>query len=168
MQDVGQQKFLMLRFMVAAEFDQIARGIGEHREQRRIDMGTISADIVERGPRQHPPLRAGMAIPLAVIIAVEQIMISRVENLIPRHMVAQDEGFEKPCGMRQMPFGGRRIGHRLDRGVGIRQRRGKRQHPRPRDRILLRKHIGRESLRCHDCLYHVADGGTGQRGRRFP
>src|SRR3546814_1043159 len=33
--------------------------------------------------------------------------------------------FEKPGGMREMPFGRARIGHRLHRGIGIRQRFGK-------------------------------------------
>jgi hypothetical protein len=34
-------------------------------------------------------------------------------------MIAQDEGLEEPGRVRKMPFGRRRIGKWLDRGVGV-------------------------------------------------
>src|SRR3546814_10892207 len=34
-------------------------------------------------------------------------------------MIAQDEGFEEPCRVREMPFGVRSVGHRLRARVGV-------------------------------------------------
>src|SRR3546814_18308431 len=36
------------------------------------------------------------------------------------------EAFEEPAHMRQVPFGGGRVGHGLDRRIRVRQRRGER------------------------------------------
>jgi len=132
MENVGQQQFLMLLLMLAAEFDQ-GRSAGVERRQpiddRGIDMRAIGADLVQARPGQQPPARAGVARPFRFVIAVEQIAVVRIERPIARQ-IAQHEGFEEPTGVRQMPFGGRGIVHRLDGRIGIAERRGQGQAQR--------------------------------------
>src|SRR3546814_6010956 len=52
-------------------------------------------------------------------------ILALVEDPVAAQMRQQHHRFEKPGGMREMPFGRARIGHRLHRGIGIRQRFGK-------------------------------------------
>ena len=76
MEDIGQQQFLMLLLVMAAELDQrprrLGRQIGQRLDQRGIDMGAIGADLVERRPRQHAARCARVALALGLVIAVEQ------------------------------------------------------------------------------------------------
>ena len=125
MEDIGEEEFLMLLLMMTAERDEVLhiRGqIGQSRQQRRIHSLAISEDLVERGTRQHPPTRPRVALPLGLVIAVEQERPAFVEQLIAGHMIAQHERLEEPGCVGEMPFGGRRIVHRLDRRIGIRKR----------------------------------------------
>ena len=104
-------------------------------------MRAIVAYLVQRRPGQHPPHRPRMARAFGFIIAVEQEGVARIERLIARHMIAQNEGFEEPGAMRQMPFGRRRIGHRLDRRIGIGQGKPKRLCQRPHLAIARHQRI---------------------------
>src|SRR5829696_4706674 len=64
-----------------------------------------------------------MALADGVVVRVEEIAISRVEDPVLRHMRLQYEGLEEPGGMREMPLRRARIGHGLDGAVLGRQRR---------------------------------------------
>ena len=84
-------------------------------------MRAIGENLSQRGASQQPPLRSCVTITLSLVIAIEKIGISVVENGIAGDMVAQQEGLEKPAGMGKMPFGRRRIIHRLHGGVCVAQ-----------------------------------------------
>ena len=101
-----------------------AAGASARPLQRLIDMSAIGADFVERGAAQHAAARPRVARPFGLVIAVEQEAAALVERAIAGHVVAQDEGLEEPGRVREMPFGRRSVGERLDRRVGIAERRG--------------------------------------------
>ena len=144
--EVGEQQFLMLLFVLDAEFDQrVRRGgqIGQRGLHRGIDMRAPDADVVERRAGQQAALRARVARAFGLIIAVEQIGVAIVERAVARDMVAQDEGFEEPCRVREVPFGGRGIGHRLRAGVGVGQRRDEVERQAAGGGETLREQVGR-------------------------
>jgi len=95
-------------------------------KDRSIDMSPVGQDLGERRPGHHAAPCPAVALPLGLIIAVEQEGETIVVERIALHEIAQDEGLEKPGRMGQVPFGGRRILHRLDRGIGIGERRDQR------------------------------------------
>src|SRR3546814_10349410 len=90
---------------------------GQRIAHRGVDMRAPFIHVAERRARQQSAPRAGMARSLALIIAVEEKGIAVVEQAIARRMVAQHEAFEKPCRVREVPFGGRGVGHRLRAGI---------------------------------------------------
>ena len=55
-----------------------------------------------------------VAGPNLLVIGVEQRIIAGMVLLVVFGKRFEDEGFEEPGGMRQMPFGRARVGHRLD------------------------------------------------------
>ena len=130
-------------------------------------MRAIGADVVERRAGQHTAIVPGVAVALAVIIAVEQIVIGRIEDTITENMIAQDKRLKEPCRVCQMPFCWRCIGHRLHRGVCIGERLGKRQRPRTGGRKAMRKGVGGDFLRCHDCPYQFRNSGNSKSRARF-
>ena len=122
--NIGQQQFLMLLFVMAAELDQrqcLGRQIGQGIEQRGIDIGAIGLHFVERRPSHHAAPVARVAMALGFVIAVEQERKAFVVKPVARRMIAQHEGFEKPRRMRQMPFRRGGVLHRLHRRIGIAQ-----------------------------------------------
>ena len=126
-EDVGEEQLLVLLLMVDAELDHVERRGRKRRQralQRLVDVRAIGADLVERGAAQHPAPGPRVARAFALVIAVEQKGVALVEQAIAGDMVAQHEGFEEPGRMGEMPFRRRSVGEGLDRGVGIRQRRG--------------------------------------------
>ena len=92
--------------------------------ERFIDVRAIGADLVERRPAQHPATGAGVARPLGLVIAVEQKGVALVERRVAEHVVAQHERLEEPGGVGEVPFRRRGVGERLNRGVGVAERRG--------------------------------------------
>ena len=129
-QDVGDEQFLMLLLMMAAQFDQRARGRcqrWQRRDQRRVDMRAIGPHLVQRRAGHHAPAIPRVALAFGFVIAVEQEGPMVVVETITSDGIAQDEGFEEPRRMRQMPFRGAGIGHRLNGRIGVAQRCGERQ-----------------------------------------
>src|SRR5579871_1103697 len=55
-----------------------------------------------------------MARPKTFIIGVEQIAEKRIEFAVPNRMLGKNQSFEKPGGVREMPFRRTRIRHGLD------------------------------------------------------
>jgi hypothetical protein len=86
-------------------------------------MAPIGQHLIERRARQHAALRARMALADRVVIGVEEIAVRRVEDAVAPHLRREHESLEEPRGMRQMPFRGTGIGHRLDRRILRRKRR---------------------------------------------
>src|SRR5688572_6889875 len=64
-------------------------------------------------------------MPLAdgVVVRIEEVAVSRVEDPVLRHMRLQYEGLEEPGGMREMPLRRAGIRHGLDGAILGRQRR---------------------------------------------
>ena len=73
--DVGEQKLLMLLFMIAAEFDQIRNSgdkiILHERRHRAVDMVAIGHDRLKRRARDHAALRPRLTRADALVVRVE-------------------------------------------------------------------------------------------------
>ena len=135
----------MLLLVVDAQFDELERFGRKTRQrafQRLVDMAAIGADLVERRPAQHPSPRPRVPGSLGLVIAVEQEGVALVERRVPKHMVAQHKGFEEPGRMGEVPFRRRGVGERLDRGVGIGQRRGQLERQLARGEELFANRLG--------------------------
>ena len=130
----------MLLFVVDAQLQQIediGREVRQRPRQRLVDMGSIISDLVERGAAEHSPAGSFVARSFGLVIAVEQIGPAPVEGRVAGRMVAQDESFEEPGGMSEMPFRRRSVRKRLDRCIRVAERCGeierqpaRRQQPR--------------------------------------
>ena len=100
--------------------------------------------LVDAGARQHPAREAPDPLAFGFVIGIEQERPAFVVKTVAGHMIAQQEGLPEPRRVRQMPFGGRGVFHRLDGGVALAQRRGERLGQRARgiealfERALLR------------------------------
>ncbi len=108
--------------MVDAKLNDLERGRRKRRErafERFVDMGAIGADLVKRGPGEHPAPGASMAGALGLVIAVEQEGVALVERGVAERMVAKDESLEEPGRVRKMPLGRRSVRERLDGRVGV-------------------------------------------------
>jgi hypothetical protein len=144
-QHVGEHQLLMLLLMMGAEQDQRPRFLVQRRQrigQRGIDMRAPCQHRLERGATEHTAPRPGMAGALALIIAVEQIGVALVMEPVAWHLITQHEAFEEPGSVRQVPFRGRCVRHRLDGGVGVRKR--------GRDRLAQRPHPAKPALQSVD------------------
>ena len=125
----------MLLLMLDPQRDHRQRALGkrwQRRGERRINRAAPLTDLVKTRAADHPAAGARVAVALAFIITVEQKREALVVERIARDVVAQDKGLEKPISVRKMPFGGRGVGVRLDRRVGIAQRPSQRKRQRPR------------------------------------
>ena len=87
MQDVGEDQFLVLLFVVEAELDQcrerrVLRGIVATRAHRVIDVRAICKHRLERRARQQAALRPGMLVADAVVVGIEEHPERRIERPI--------------------------------------------------------------------------------------
>ena len=122
----------MLLLVIDAQLDQLQRsaeGWAALVEARRRRCAPGS-NVIKARSAEHAAPRPGVALTFAFIIAVEEVGPAFVVQAIAGDMIAQDEGFEEPGRVRQVPFRGRGIGMGLDGRIGIRQRCGEieRQH----------------------------------------
>src|SRR5438046_1893799 len=86
-----------------------------------------SSQTLWRGPSlSKAKLGSRMARADRLVIGVEKIGKGRVERTVAGVERAEDEGLEKPAGVRQMPLRRAGVGHRLDRLVLGRQIGGQR------------------------------------------
>ncbi len=121
--------------MLDAEFDQLEGRrwqIGERTCHLSINRRSPLAHFVEAGAADHPAPRPGVAVAFALVIAVEEEGPALFVQPIAGDMIAQDEGFEKPGRMRQMPFRRRGVRMRLNGRIRIAQRRGEVERELPR------------------------------------
>ena len=129
-ENVGEHQFLMLLLMSLAERKKrrdrgrFRLAAGEQFAQRVVHIAAVGEDFVRRGARQEPAPGPRMPGPGGFIIGVEAIREALVEDAIAAHVRRQDERFEEPARMRQMPFRGAGVVHRLDGHVLGRQRFG--------------------------------------------
>ena len=91
-----------------------------------IDQQTQPAAVVDRRTGQQPTLGPRMARTGGLVIGVEEVGESRVENPVFRLEPGQDESLEEPGGMREVPLCGADVRHRLDRLILGRQIGGQR------------------------------------------
>ena len=125
--DVGQQQLLMLLLVRDAELDQPgAGGIGQQPRHRRVDVRAPRHDLGQSRARQHAASRAQDALALGLVIGIEQERPLLVVEPVTRQPVAQQERLEEPGGVREVPFGRRGVGHRLQRRVRFGERRDER------------------------------------------
>ena len=156
MQDVGQQQFLMLLFMIAAELDQrcdCGRKIVLHkRRHRTVDMVAIRGDRLERRAGDHAASRTRLTRANALVIGIEQEIELAIERAITGQSLFENHSLEKPCRMREMPFRRACVGHRLHGRVGVGQRRAE-PCARRANRLIKRAEIGiflRRTMRLRD------------------
>ncbi len=144
-QDIGQQQFLMLLFMIAAEFDQFGDGRRQvflhERGHRAVDMIPVRSDRLERRAGDHAPSWTRLTSADALIVGVEQEIELRIERAVAGEILFQNHSLEKPCRMREMPFCRARIGHRLHGRVGVGQWRAE-ASARFANRLIVRAEIG--------------------------
>ena len=129
--DVHQQQFLMLLLVIEPQFEQpcdfrkhgVVSVVNEF-ENGVVDVGAIVQHLVEAWPCQQAALGSFVLWSDRIVVGIEQHLEGRVEFLIAVDMGDQDEGFEKPIGMREMPFRRTHVRHRLNLLVFRRQRCG--------------------------------------------
>jgi hypothetical protein len=127
--DVRDEQLLVLLLVVQPELDERVRGVlrvvGDPPHEpahARVDVRTVGIDLRDRRARDEPALRT--AVPLAGlhVVRVEQERVARVERHVPGVVRAEDERLEEPAGVREVPLGRARVGHRADDVVLDRQR----------------------------------------------
>ena len=99
-------------------------GTGEQALDRLVDMAPECGHIVAIGARDQPALRPRVTRAGSDVIRVEEIGEALIEDAIPRKVRNEQELLQEPAGMRAVPFGRARIGHRLHHLVLGGERRG--------------------------------------------
>jgi len=118
--DVGDEEFLMLLFVMKAEredrFDFREESVVRLFEQPRhalIDRFTKSVGLRHGRPRNQSAEIAPMHVAGGVVIGIEKVGVLRNLGAISRHPDFHHESFEKPAGVREVPFRGAHVRHRL-------------------------------------------------------
>ena len=150
---VGEHQLLVLLLVLQAQLDQgTQRGIVRHvRQQARhagIHIGPVGQHFMERGARKQPPLRARVLGPHTVVVRVEKHPERGRKRRKPGLVRFEHEGFKKPGGVGQVPFGGAGVRHGLRAAVLGRQ--GRRQCHR------ATAHGGVAGLQCVGCHGHCS------------
>jgi hypothetical protein len=134
----------MLLLMVQAKFDQREKlRIMIPTEQRAdgiVDEDAIAAHLIHRWSRDQTPLWPRMHRPHGLIVRIEQVVpigLVRAECGI----AAENELFEKPARMGQMPFPGAGVRHRLQQQVFRTERLTQARRPIP-NVLKTRNHLG--------------------------
>jgi hypothetical protein len=130
MQDVGEQKLLVLLLVMQADFKhceyplELRRlGLSQQLIDGCIDMGAIGGDLLATGSGEQTASRTRVARASGDVIRVEQICEPLIEDLISGKMHLEQELLEKPGRVRAVPLHGARVRHRLHRLIFGAQRR---------------------------------------------
>jgi hypothetical protein len=131
MQDVGEDQLLMLLLVIEADLEDAQhlrqarrRGGGDEPLHRFIDVGAERGDLVATRPREQPAPGARVTRSGRHVVRIEKIREAVVERAIAGETREQEKLLEEPGGMRPVPLGRARIGHRLHQLVLGAQRRG--------------------------------------------
>ena len=117
-QDVGNQQFLMLLFVIEADLDDgsdVRKIVGRFDQFHHggVDMGAIAGDLGGVGPGDEAAF--GSRVPRAGrhIIGIEKICEALVESTVGGSVRLEQELFEKPGCVGAVPLGRARVRHRL-------------------------------------------------------
>ena len=121
----GDDEFLVLLFVLQAKLQEVfdfsrSGAIPQQGEDSVVDVRTIIQNLAQTGAGEQATLGAGEFLADAVVIGIEQHAIRGVERFETGFEPFQNEGFEKPAGMRQMPFNRAGIRHGLHLAVFLR------------------------------------------------
>ena len=163
--DVGEQQFLVLLLVLQAEFDERGElGVVAARAQQClqtfVDVRAPAFHVGKQRARDQAALGARELLADAVVVAVEEHAEARVEGAELRLEAFEQKGLEEPGHVREVPFHGARVGHRLHLAVFGRQRCGQplagsahlgipAGEGRPRLRLLMAS--DRHALPCAAC-----------------
>lgn len=132
--EVGDDQLLVLLLVMQTQLDALGKGVRQRplqqRAHRRVDVPAIGADLVAPRARQHAALGPRMSRADRVVVRIDQHAERGVKGPVVRRVRLQHEGLEEPRRVREVPLHGARVGHRLDRAVLRRKRRGKRGRDR--------------------------------------
>src|SRR6266705_87991 len=122
--DVGDEKFLMLLLMMNSKgedrFDLTKKFFVGARNQIvhvRIDFRAVTLRFFDGRTRNQPAQIPPMHSAGCVVVGIKKVSVFRNDVVIARHPFFQNESFEKPGGMREMPLGRTDLGHRLHDAV---------------------------------------------------
>lgn len=121
MLDVGDDEFLVLLFMVQAKREdgrKLCQPVLIDRFQQckdvLIHVPPIGIRLLNGWPRDESSFWSAMPFSEGVVIRVKEIRILGMQRLIPRNGGKEQEGFEKPTDVGEMPFGWADIWHGLN------------------------------------------------------
>ena len=131
MQDVRQQKLLMLLFMMQAEHYQGARFL-PCRGARAVDEGhdppvygrPIVGNFGAGRSRKDTALRPWMPCAQRVVIRIEEVGVTRIMRRVSAVVSGQNNRLKEPCRMRPVPLRRAGIGHGLYGLIFSRERSG--------------------------------------------
>src|SRR5262249_13997950 len=89
-------------------------GALEQVEHVLVDVGAIAVRLVDGRPRDVAALRPRVTVADGVVVGVVQVRVAWIRRLVIRHVRLQQEGFEKPAHVRQVPLGRTAVRHGLD------------------------------------------------------
>jgi hypothetical protein len=120
--DVRQHQLLVLLLVLDAELDERQPLVVE---LLRIDgLGhlllhvlAVGQHLVERRTRKHPALGTRMLVAHRVVVRIEKHAVGGVVQPVVGNRGREDERFEEPGGVPQVPFRRTGIGHRLDGAI---------------------------------------------------
>ena len=158
---VGEHQLLVLLLVVEAELDdrgeRLAAAVGacQQLEHLLVDVGAVGEHVVERRARQQPALRPRVLGPDLLVVRIEQDAELGMERPVVGPAGRDDEGFEEPAGVREVPLGRARVVHRLRPGNPrpTAARAGAPSAPAPRDSGLPDRRSapaggGRQTMPC--------------------
>ena len=121
MLDVVAEQLLVLLLMMDAQLDALGR-LGRHTALIELCDGivhvpAIGEDSIDTGAREEGASFLLRLIGDVVVITVEEPEEVRIAGLIAGEVFAENECFEEPGGVGQMPFGGAGLGTALHHHV---------------------------------------------------
>ena len=78
-----------------------------------VDVLAILPHFLDRRTREQPALRTLVHAPHGLVIGIEQVFEIRMKRAIAGQQLLEQELFEEPAGVREMPLGRARVRHAL-------------------------------------------------------
>ena len=106
-QQIHEQQLLMLLFVLKTQLHELnQRFVGRLQQllQSLVHPGAPAQDLVDGGATEQSALWSWMTIANAVVIGIELIGPAGITGCVPLQMGLQQEGFEKPVRVSQMPL----------------------------------------------------------------